>query len=146
MGSAVEHAAGLIAPDCGLASCPSDRGDKASAAALRFRDLFSEYEAEEEQTSALVSILELLRGRWPYRFRAADVARFLTETEAGIELKSLIEQATGKPIPVVSASALTWQLKALPESPVQCGDRVLTLRRLPSHEAAWFEIAAEIRA
>ena len=52
---------------------------KTRPVAIRFRDLFNNFEAEEEQTSALAGILEMLRDHWPYRFRAADIARFIEE-------------------------------------------------------------------
>lgn len=145
VGSAVEHAAGLLAQEHGVNRCQTDRSDPSSAVAVRFRDLFNNSEAEEEQTSALANILAILRDRWPYRFQAVDVARLLAETENGINLKSLIEQATGKPMPVTSAVATTWRLKTLADSPVQSGDHVLTLRRLPHHEGNWFEVAASPR-
>ena len=96
VGSAVEHAAGLLAREGEAESGRIDGSDETRPVAIRFRDLFNNFEAEEEQTSALAGILEMLREHWPYRFRAVDIARFIEEKAAGLELKSLIEQATSR--------------------------------------------------
>ncbi len=146
VGSAVEHAAGLLAREGEAESGRIDRSDETRPVAIRFRDLFNNFEAEEEQTSALAGILEMLREHWPYRFRAADIARFIEEKAAGLELKSLIEQATSRAMTPASAPAITWRLKALADAPVRCGDHVLTLRRLPDREGCWFEVAATLPA
>jgi hypothetical protein len=66
--------------------------------------------------------------------------------EDGINMKALIEQATGKPMPVISAATTTWRLKSLADAPIHCGDRILTVRRLPDHEGSWFEITSTPRA
>ena len=42
--------------------------------------------------------------------------------------KAALEQATGKSVQTVTATVITWRLKALVDAPVQVGDRVLVLR------------------
>jgi hypothetical protein len=74
-------------------------------------------------------VLDLLGTRWSPAFKAAELVTFVGDArEDSINFKAALELATGKLIPVVTATVITWRLKALVDAPVQVGDRVLVLR------------------
>jgi hypothetical protein len=98
-------------------------------APVSFRELLLEGEADEEQTSSLGTVLEVLRARWPGSFKAAEVAAYAgAADEASVEFKAALEQAAGKAIKIVSPVILTWRLKAIADAPVKVDGNVLTLR------------------
>jgi hypothetical protein len=127
VGSAVEHAAALAteAVEC-LAvdwhpACPVTR--------ISFKKMFLAGEADEEQTSALATVLDALRSRWFNGFKASDVASYASRAElSAIEFKAALEQASGKLLPIITPTAVNWRLKALVDAPVLIGDKVLALR------------------
>ena len=51
--------------------------------------------------------------------------------EKGIELRGAIEQAAGKSIQVVTATILTWRLKALTDVPTLVDGKILALKYTP---------------
>ena len=114
VGSAVEHAA------------------KLNKQAVRFRDLFLSGEAEEEQSSSLATVLDVLRKHWPESFTASDVATFSGKAlEEAIEFKAALEAASGKPLVVLTATTVAWRLKSLADAPVMVDDDLLALRSYP---------------
>jgi hypothetical protein len=114
VGSAVEHAA------------------KLNKQAVRFRDMFLSGEADEEQSSSLATVLDVLRKHWSGGFTANDVATFTGKAlEEAIEFKSALEAASGKPLVVLTATTVAWRLKALADAPVMVGDDLLALRYSP---------------
>jgi len=99
---------------------------------IRFRDLFLDGESDEEQASNLATVLDIIRTKWPRGCTAAEVAAYAGGTnEDAVAFKAAIEAASGKAVRVVSATVLTWRLKALVDAPIQVGDQVLSLRYLP---------------
>ncbi len=91
--------------------------------------MFLAGESEEEQSSSLATVLDVIRTRWAYGCQAAAIAAYAGEADDGaIEFKASLEAASGKAIKVVTARVITWVLKALVDAPVQVGDEVLVLR------------------
>jgi hypothetical protein len=124
VGSAVEHAARLYAAARDVPAPPP------------FREMFLAGEADEEQTSSLITVIETIRRRWPLGAKAFDVAQFAAESgESGTSFRAALELATGKGLPVVTATAVTWRLKSLVDAPVRVrsasdGDAIMVLRYL----------------
>ena len=126
IGSAVEHAADLLVDE--IKWLTVDVAVEAPTE-ISFRDIFNVFEIEEEQSSALATVLDVLNSRWTAGFKASDLVSFVgAADEAAINFKAALEQATGKPVQTVTATVITWRLKALVDAPVQVGDRVLVLR------------------
>jgi hypothetical protein len=143
VGSAVEHAASQHAEHCratehvaalifeGNASCPPNK--------ISFRSLFLDGETDEEQSSSLATVLDVLQSKWRYGCQARDIATYAGAADEGaIEFKAALEQASGKAIKVVTATTITWRLKALLDAPVRLADTVVALRYLPSDHGGTF--------
>jgi len=133
VGSAVEHAADLHVTDTAarVAALVADR-PTCPPVAISFRSMFLAGEADEEQTSSLATVLDVLRDRWVNGFRAGDVALFAGQaTDEAIEFKAALEQASGKPLPIITPTAITWRLKALKDAPVLIEGATLALRYAP---------------
>jgi hypothetical protein len=127
VGSAVEHAARQHVEH--VAALTMGKMKTCAPAAVSFRTLLLEGEADEEQTSSLGIVLGALRARWPGTFKAADVAAYAgAAADDAIEFKSALEQAAGKAIKIVSPVSLTWRLKAIADAPVKVDGKVLALR------------------
>ena len=130
IGSAVEHGARLLVEEVEwlVADAPRD----APPIKISFREMFNAFEADEEQSSALATVLDTLGSRWPDGFKATELPGFVGGAdEEAINFKAALEQASGKPLPVITATTITWRLKALVDAPVQVGDRVLSLKYVP---------------
>jgi hypothetical protein len=109
---------------------------------ISFRRLFLLGEVEEEQSSALATVLEVIHTKWPYGCRAREVAAYAGAAEEGaIEFKAALEQASGKAIKVVTATTITWKLKAQLDAPVALDGGILVLRYLPDHDAGTFVVS-----
>jgi hypothetical protein len=133
VGSAVEHAAELHAKDTTerVAALVADR-PACPPAAISFRSMFLDAEADEEQTSSLATVIDVLRDRWAAGFGSADVALFAGQaTQEAIEFKAALEQASGKPMPIITPTTITWRLKALKDAPVLIEGATLALRYVP---------------
>jgi hypothetical protein len=110
----------------------ADAPSKAPQTKICFRDMFNAFEADEEQSSALATVLDVLNTKWPKGFKAADLAVFVGSIdEEAINLKAALEQASGRPLPIITATTITWRLKALADAPARVGDDVLMLRYTP---------------
>jgi hypothetical protein len=127
VGSAVEHGAKVHAEH--VAALVIDPNVGCSATEISFKKLFLDGEQHEEQTSSLATVLDTLRTKWPSGFKASDLAFYLgaTDTES-VELKGALEQASGKSLPILTPTAVTWRLKALVDAPVLIGDHVWVLK------------------
>jgi hypothetical protein len=109
--------------------------------ALTFKTMFLAGEAEDEQTSSLAIVLRVIREKWRDGCLARDVATFLGEaSETAIEFKVALEQASQKAIKVVTASTITWRLKALIEAPVQIAGHVWVLQYQPDNLGGSFVV------
>ena len=96
--------------------------------AVSFRKMFQAGEVEEEQTSALVTVLGHLRTKWPNGFKASDVAAYAGAAEvAAIEFKTALEQASGKAIRMTTATVINWRLKAIADTPAVIDGMVVAL-------------------
>ena len=127
VGSAVERAAAEHVQH--VEALVFDGNADCQAAKVCFRELFLDGEQHEEQTSSLATVLDALRTQWPNGFKAADLTQYLSyATEAAIELKAALEQASGKALPIITPTAVTWRLKAITDAPVLVEKHVLTLR------------------
>jgi hypothetical protein len=132
VGSAVEHAAAEHVHH--VEACAIDRNPDPDCQAVKvcFRELFLDGEQHEEQTSSLATVLDVLRAKYPVGFKAADLTQHLSYSdEASIELKAALEQASGKALPIITPTAVTWRLKAITDAPVLIDEHVLTLRYAP---------------
>lgn len=142
VGSAVEHAAKLHAAETSLRiAAMVDDPPACPPTTISFRELFLDGEADEEQTSSLATVLDVLRSMWPNGFKASDVALFAGQaSEGAVEFKAALEQASGKPLPVITATTVSWRLKGLKDAPVMIGDDTLTLRYQPDKEGGAFTV------
>jgi hypothetical protein len=74
-------------------------------------------------------VLEVMKKKWPSGFKASDVAYHVGSAETdSIEFKAALEQASGKMIPIVTATMITWRLKAIVDAPVAIDGKILALR------------------
>ena len=127
IGSAVEHAARLAAEE--VHWFVADKHPTCPATKISFKEMFLAGEKDEEQTSSLATVLDLLKNKWLYGFKASDVSSYAGQADMGaIEFKAALEQASGKMLPIITPTAVSWRLKALVDAPVLVGERVLVLR------------------
>ncbi len=140
-GSAVEHAARLHAERA--AALVIDTNPACPPVRVSFKTLFLSGEADEEQTSSLATVLDVIGTRWPYGCKAADVAAYASAPEVdAIAFKGALELASGKLLPILTPTAITWRLKALVDAPVLVGDAVSALRYTPDHHGGTFTVRA----
>ena len=128
--AAVEHAAALHTADAKerIEALVEDRDQICPPAPVSFRALLLEGEAHDEQTSSLATVLDALRTKWHDGFKASQLCSLLADgTEQAVELKAALEQASGKAIPINTATTITWRLKAISDAPVQIGEEVVSL-------------------
>jgi hypothetical protein len=130
VGSAIEHAAKQHSAH--VAAAVMDAHETCKPSTISFRTMFLAGEADEEQTSALATVLDVLRNQYPSGCKAADVALFAGQaTDAAINFKAALELASGKLLPIITATTITWRLKALTDAPVLVGRTTLALRYEP---------------
>ena len=143
VGSAVEHAAKLHTKDTAerVAAMVADP-PKCPPKAISFRTLFLAGEADEEQSSSLATVLDVLRTRWANGCEAKEVAAYAGLADEGsIAFRAALELASGKVLKIVTATTVNWKLKALMDAPVQVGDRILTLKYTPGDHGGTFTVA-----
>jgi hypothetical protein len=132
IGSAIEHAAKCVVDE--IEHFVADEPADCRPSPISFKEMFLAGEAEDEQTSGIATVLEILKSAFADRsFKAAAVADILNEgSSRAAMLKTAVEQATGKALDVVpTAATLTWRLKALADAPVNAGgDIILKLKYL----------------
>jgi hypothetical protein len=145
IGSAVEFAAeqhvALLERD-GSADAPEPR-----PITVDFQKLFLNSEDDEEQSSSLASVLDVLRREFNRKpgglFQASDVVStifpggaaslggisFSSERDnKAAAFKAALELACGRPIPIISAPAINWKLQAIKDAPATVSDKILVLR------------------
>ena len=139
VGSAVEHAAKLHAEYANGGVI--DRRPDCPPSVISCRSLFLVAEGDEEQSSSLATVLDVLRTKWPDGCMASDVAAFagLAE-EAAVEFKAALETAAQKAIKVITATTITWRLKALRDAPVQLTGGIYVLRYDAAHQGGSFVV------
>jgi hypothetical protein len=99
---------------------------------ISFRDMFLSGEADEEQTSALATVLDVLRSKWSEGCKASKVATLAGQaTEEAVEFKAALEAASGKLLSIITATSITWRLKSIMDAPVRLGDTACALRYTP---------------
>jgi hypothetical protein len=140
IGSAYEHAV-----KCVIKRWPRNTG--AQPEPLSFRKQFLSNDGDDEQGSALATVLGLLRAQWPGTFTAADVLAYAyafgdpAAANFAREFFDAIEAATGRNPPrEYSARSLSWRLKALIDAPVEHDGKLLCLRWNALHQANQFEV------
>ena len=139
IGSAVEHAAALHVEY--IEALAIDQNTACPPTKISFRNLFLDGETDEEHTSSLAIVLDVLQTKWPKGCQARDIASYAGLAEEGaIEFRAALEQASGKAIKVITATTITWRLKALVDAPVQTTDGVVVLRYLPDDHGGRFEV------
>jgi hypothetical protein len=111
--------------------------DKPEPSAVDFKSMFLDSEDDEEQSSSLASVLDVLRSKWPKAalFQASDVVRHCLSTDfhynftsEATSFKADLELACGKSIAIVSAPVITWRLKAIIDQPAVVEGKTLVLR------------------
>jgi hypothetical protein len=139
VGAAVEYAAAQHVEH--VLALTLDPHPTCGPTTISFKKLFLVGESEEEQSSSLATVLDLIRTKWPYGCQAAALAAYAGEAaEGAIEFKASLEAASGKAIKVVTPRVITWVLKALIDAPVQVGDAVLALRYSPANQGGTFAV------
>jgi hypothetical protein len=130
IGSAIEYGAALLVEEIEALVVDSPR--EAPPTRIKFRALLNAFEVDEEQSSALATVLELLRSKWPGGFKASYLVNFVgAADETAINFKACLELASQRPIPIVAAHIINWRLKALIDTPVMAGDAMLVLKYVP---------------
>jgi hypothetical protein len=139
VGSAVEYAGDqhLQLSRDEINGLVSDPHPTCPATPITFKTMLLDAEADEEQTSSLVTVLDALRMLWPDTrqpgnsrlFQAGEVALYAGKAEdASIAFKVALEMAAGKSIKIVSAPVVNWRLQAIADTPVSLGYKTLVLR------------------
>jgi hypothetical protein len=118
VGSAVEYAAEQHAAH--VAALVMDGNTGCPACKVEFKVLFLDGEKNDEQASSLAAVLHSLKVKWKDKsFKASEVATHLgLATAESIELKSALEQATGRLLPIVTATTVSWRLTSIADAPV----------------------------
>jgi hypothetical protein len=130
IGSAVEYGAELMVEEAKWLVV--DTSTKALPTKISFQSMLNAFEADEEQSSALSTVLDTLNTRWAKGFKAAEIVGFVAgANDEAINFKAALELAAGKPLPVVTATTINWRLQALVDAPTRVGDSVLVLRYKP---------------
>jgi hypothetical protein len=105
---------------------------------INFRDLFLSQEEEDEESASLEDALVALNGKWPGKFKSADIAQFLNrrgeyETDSDDkERAAVVREFLFPKLPAsqdVSAKSVGKTLKRHVGEPVRSGDdRTLILK------------------
>jgi hypothetical protein len=141
VGSAVEHAAAqhVRIDEEKVRWFVADPHPICPPAPISFTDLFVSGEGGDEQASSLATVLHVLRTKWRAGCKAAEVAGYAVLTdEAATEFRDAIEQASGKAMKMITATAVTWRLKAVADAPVVVGNDTLVLRYNPGNQGGTF--------
>jgi hypothetical protein len=109
-----------------------------------FKTMFLDAEGDEEQSSSLASVLDVLRRKWSNDlFQAGDVVSKIFQASGNVSynaalaeevdnqaaaFKTALELACGKPIPIISAPAINWKLQAIVDWPAVVDGKILALK------------------
>jgi hypothetical protein len=111
---------------------------------IDFGNLFLSGETEDEQSSALVTVLSILKSHWATTktFTARQIVGIINEeTEEASELRTALEIASEKSFKTIpSASTVTWQLKAIQEKPTEIEKELYQLRVTRENQAFRFRV------
>jgi hypothetical protein len=112
VGSAVEHAAKLAGHE------------------LDFRKLFVTQEEDDEESTSLADVLDVLVKKWPDQFTASDVAGMINNPYPNEDEQTLREYLLPGALSnhVFSAKSIGRLLKRHLDEPVRSGERTLVLR------------------
>jgi hypothetical protein len=144
VGSAVEHAAKMHAEHVKALMMDAHPTCKpGTGRPVDFKALFLEGESDEEQTSGLITVVRVLRQRWPEGCTAKEVANFIKEADQGntaaIEFAAALDQANDRSRKTaITTTAISWRLKALAGAPVKVDEHILRLDYLPANQAGTF--------
>jgi len=109
-----------------------------------FKKMFLDSEDDEEQSSSLASVLDVLHRKWSDDlFQAGDVVNKIFHASGNVNynaelaeeadtqaaaFKAALELACGRPIPIVSAPAINWKLQAIKDAPALVDGKILVLK------------------
>jgi len=112
VGSAVEHAANLAGHE------------------FDFRKLFITQEEDDEESTSLADMLDVLVKKWPDQFTASDVAGMINNPYPNEDEQTLREYLLPGALPnhVFSAKSIGKLLKKHLDEPVRSGERTVVLR------------------
>jgi hypothetical protein len=124
VGSAVEHAAGLIGHE------------------LEFQKLFLAREEDDEESMSLADVLEILLRKWPEKFTAGDLAVEVNITPPVEDMQTLREFLLPGCLPhhVFSAISIGKTLKQHLDAPVLHNGRTLVLRAVKSRDVKQYAV------
>jgi hypothetical protein len=128
IGSALEHAANLADHD------------------LDFQKLFLTQEEEDEESTSLADMLEVLLKYWPVQFTANNVATMINDpgrNEDGQTVRDYLLPGA-QPTNVLSAKSITKLLKKHLDEPVRGSQRTLVLRRKQDPHSEVFDYHVKI--
>jgi hypothetical protein len=100
---------------------------------ISFRSIFIDSESAGEELVGLAALLTELRRKWPGPFQARDVAAYFAPdscppTDEAQAIQSALERACGKLLHKISATKVSWALKAVINSPTQTDGGLLELK------------------
>jgi hypothetical protein len=129
VGSAVEHAA-----RCLTEFEMAHPGGEQIATQIDMVKMFAVVEADDEEANTLSDVLEVLNARWPVSaFLAADVTQLINnpsqrEIDLSLKLRGFFEIPGQRGGGDLLANAVGRRLRAILDTPVYVGDRVMTLQ------------------
>jgi hypothetical protein len=143
VGSAVEHAAKLVADRVEPGAYDGDDPelpDPARPRLIDFRQLFQARDDEDEDSTSVAEALALMAGLWPLTwFDAAAVARLVNDQENPPRATTLREFLyPGERVNAVSPRSVGKRLNSHVDEPVKHGDYTLILRKQwDNHANQW---------
>jgi hypothetical protein len=109
---------------------------------VTFKKLFDETETDDEQATSLALVISTLKNQFGKTFKAGEVAVYAGLAEPGaIAFRSAIEIASGKSMPIISSTIVSWRLKALKDAPVEIDGKVFALHFDTHHQGGEFSVA-----
>jgi hypothetical protein len=138
VGSAVEHAARYHAE--AVKGFVMDHSTTCPVSPVDFKKIFLAAEADDDQENSLVTVLRILRERWPGGCQARNIASYINREEEGMELLTALEAAAGRSLKTMTVATVTWRLKAIADAPVYVDDDVLVLRYERDHQGGTFTV------
>lgn len=148
VGSALEHAAACLVAD-EEATVPEE---KRTATQIDFVKLFADVEGEDEESTDLADVLEILGGVWPAGkyFQASEVASLANRPMEGEEknaetLRTFFDTSGRRKSGDITPMSVGKRLGTLVDAPVRVGDWTVKLeRKAPdpktARRSAWFKV------
>lgn len=89
--------------------------------------MFLDGEVDEDMSAARANTLELFEEQWPHGATADEVAVFINRcTPKGAELLGCLNAI--KPTKETHSRTVTWQLRAMQDTPTMMDDRIAALK------------------